>query len=53
MPLVSLDPQDSVPLIDQIVTTIRMQVEERALRAGTRLPMGYLNSRPDRAMDVL
>lgn len=38
MPLVSLNPQDPVPLIDQIVTAIRSRVEERALRAGTRLP---------------
>ncbi len=38
MPLVSLNAQDSVPLIDQIVTAIRTRVEERALRPGTRLP---------------
>jgi DNA-binding transcriptional MocR family regulator len=38
MRLVSLNPQDPVPLIDQIVSAISTRVEERALRPGTRLP---------------
>lgn len=37
-PLISINPQDSVPLVEQIVTGIKQQVEQRVLRTGTRLP---------------
>ncbi len=36
--LVALDPADSRPLVDQIVTGISRLVDGRALRAGMRLP---------------
>lgn len=38
MPLVCLDSHSSIPLIDQIVSTVGKQVDERVLRAGLRLP---------------
>lgn len=38
MPLVSLDSHSSIPLIDQIVSTVGKQVDERVLRTGLRLP---------------
>lgn len=38
MPLLSIDPHDSVPLTGQIVSGISKRVDERALRAGTRMP---------------
>lgn len=38
MPLVSLDSLSPIPLIDQIVTAIKKQVDERAMRAGMRMP---------------
>lgn len=34
----NLDPRDSRPLIEQIVTGVKRRVDERALRSGTRLP---------------
>ncbi|WP_045227216.1 PLP-dependent aminotransferase family protein [Methyloterricola oryzae] len=34
----NIDPADSRPLIEQIVTGIKQRVDERALRPGTRLP---------------
>lgn len=37
-PLITLNPQDSVPLIEQIVTGIQQLIEQRVLRNGTRLP---------------
>lgn len=37
-PLISINPQDPVPLVEQIVTGIKQQVEQRVLRTGTRLP---------------
>jgi len=38
MPLINLNSQESRPLIDQIVSGIQQQVDERILRPGTRLP---------------
>lgn len=38
LPLLTLNPLDPVPLVEQIVVGIRRLAEERALRAGTRLP---------------
>ncbi|MDE2353955.1 MAG: winged helix-turn-helix transcriptional regulator, partial [Betaproteobacteria bacterium] len=38
MPVVSLNPKDDTPLIDQIVRAVRRLVDDRALRTGTRLP---------------
>jgi len=38
MSLVTLDNQDSVPLVSQIVTAVMKQIDDRALRAGTRMP---------------
>lgn len=38
MTLVCLDSHSSIPLIDQIVSAVGKQVDERALRAGLRLP---------------
>lgn len=38
MTLITLDSHSSIPLTDQIVTALSKLVEERALRAGTRLP---------------
>lgn len=37
-PLITLNSQDSVPLVEQIVTSVKQLVEQRALRSGTRLP---------------
>lgn len=37
-PLLTLNPHDSVPLVEQIVIGIKHLVDERVLRAGTRLP---------------
>jgi DNA-binding transcriptional MocR family regulator len=36
--LLTLNPLESVPLVEQVVTGIKQLVEQRALRAGTRLP---------------
>jgi DNA-binding transcriptional MocR family regulator len=38
MRLLMLNPIDTLPLTDQIVNGLRKQIEQRALRAGTRLP---------------
>ncbi len=38
MPMISLDPGDSLPLIDQIANSVRKMIDERALRAGSRMP---------------
>lgn len=38
MVAIALTAGDGVPLIDQIVSGIRLQIEERRLRPGTRLP---------------
>lgn len=38
MTLITLDSRSSTPLIDQIVTGVGKLVEERALRAGSRMP---------------
>lgn len=38
MTLLSLDPSSPTPLTDQIVTALGRLVEERAVRAGTRMP---------------
>lgn len=38
MPIVTLDSNDPVPLVDQIVTSISKQIDDRALRTGTRMP---------------
>ncbi|NNM81301.1 MAG: PLP-dependent aminotransferase family protein [Burkholderiales bacterium] len=38
MPMISLDPGDSLPLIDQIANSIRKLIDERAVRAGSRMP---------------
>lgn len=35
---ISLAPQNGIPLVDQIVTAIRSQAEDRLLRPGARLP---------------
>ena len=37
-PLLTLNPEDSVPLVEQIVAGIKRLTEERVLRTGTRLP---------------
>lgn len=38
MPIVSLDSNDSRPLIDQIVNGVKKLVDERAMRPGSRMP---------------
>jgi len=38
MPMISLDPGDSLPLIDQIANSIRKMIDDRAIRAGSRMP---------------
>lgn len=38
MPIVSLDSNDSLPLIDQIVNGVRKLIDERAIRPGARMP---------------
>ncbi len=38
MTLLTLDPGSSTPLIDQIVAAVSKLVEDRALRAGSRMP---------------
>ena len=38
MPIVSLDSNDSLPLIDQIANAVKKMVDDRAIRAGTRMP---------------
>ncbi len=35
---INLDPDDQLPLVDQIVHAIRRQIDERCLRPGTKLP---------------
>lgn len=37
-PLINLNPLDPVPLVEQVVTGIKQLIEQRILRAGTRLP---------------
>lgn len=37
-PLITINPQDPVPLVEQIVSGIKQQIEQRVLRTGTRLP---------------
>ncbi len=38
MPIVTLDSHDPVPLVDQIVTSVKKQIDDRALRTGMRMP---------------
>lgn len=38
MPIVSLDSNDSLPLIDQIVNGVKKLIDERAIRPGSRMP---------------
>ena len=38
MPLISLDSHDPLPLTEQIVAAVRRQIDERAIRTGTRMP---------------
>ncbi|MDR0481131.1 MAG: PLP-dependent aminotransferase family protein [Gallionellaceae bacterium] len=38
MTLVSLDPQNSLPLVHQITDSIRESIDARAIRSGTRMP---------------
>ncbi|MGH8728053.1 MAG: PLP-dependent aminotransferase family protein [Burkholderiales bacterium] len=38
MALVSLDPRNGVPLVEQIVASLRHRIEQRGLRPGTRIP---------------
>ncbi len=38
MPLISLDPNDSLPLIDQIVNGMKKLIDERVIRPGSRIP---------------
>lgn len=38
MSLVTLDSHDQVPLVNQIVTAVMKQIDDRALRAGMRMP---------------
>lgn len=38
MPIVSLDSNDSRPLIDQIVNGVRKLIDDRAVRPGSRMP---------------
>lgn len=38
MALVSLNPKDSVPLTEQIVVALSRQIDDRAIRTGTRMP---------------
>ncbi len=38
MPIVTLDSHDSVPLVEQIVSSVKKQIDERAMRTGTRMP---------------
>jgi DNA-binding transcriptional MocR family regulator len=38
LPLLTLNPLDLVPLVEQVVVGIKHLVEERVLRVGTRLP---------------
>jgi len=37
-PLITINSQDPVPLVEQIVTGVKQQIEQRVLRTGTRLP---------------
>lgn len=37
-PLLTLNPLDTIPLVEQVVAGIKRLIEERVLRAGTRLP---------------
>jgi DNA-binding transcriptional MocR family regulator len=37
-PLITLNPLDTIPLVEQVVTGIKQLVEQRILRAGSRLP---------------
>lgn len=37
-PLITLNPLEPVPLVEQVVTGVKNLVEQRVLRAGTRLP---------------
>ncbi|KQT37843.1 PLP-dependent aminotransferase family protein [Methylophilus sp. Leaf414] len=37
-PIITVNTSDSVPLVEQVVTGIKNLVEQRVLRAGTRLP---------------
>ena len=36
--LITINPQDPVPLVEQVVIGIKQLVEQRVLRTGTRLP---------------
>jgi len=38
LPLITLNPLDLVPLVEQVVVGIKHLIEERVLRVGTRLP---------------
>jgi DNA-binding transcriptional regulator YhcF (GntR family) len=36
--MISLDSNDSMPLIDQIVNAVKKMIDGRAIRAGGRMP---------------
>ncbi len=36
--MISINSQDSLPLVEQVVQAVRQQIDERVLRLGTRLP---------------
>ena len=38
MPIISLDSNDSMPLIDQVVNALQKMIVGRAFRAGARMP---------------
>lgn len=38
MPLVTLDSNDTIPLINQIVASVMKRIDDRALRTGMRMP---------------
>lgn len=38
MPMISLDSNDSVPLIEQITRSVRKLIDDRAIRTGVRMP---------------
>ena len=38
MPILSLNPNDSLPLIDQIAHALRKMIDDRAIRGGARMP---------------
>ncbi len=38
MPMITLDPGNALPLIDQIANSIRKMIDHRTIRAGSRMP---------------